>query len=324
MSPIVSLQRPRATYLSQENIEFAKWADSQNIPIEYGSMLDLENNPSLLNNYKLVVMAGKYEYWSRNMRVAFDDFTRSGGNAMILSGDTMWWQIRIENNKIICYKDPTADPLFGINNSLVTTNWYKSPVNDPENTSIGVSWRNGGFVNQHGFYLASDGYGGYTVSDASHWLFDGTGLHDGDVFGQADTIVGYEADGAAFTWVNGKPVVTGEDGTPLDFDILAYSRAGKQDRDGYATMGIFRVPGGGTIFNAATIEWADGLWSPDGIWTDSRNGIPDPTVSRITLNAIHRFSTPVPEPLSCSFVGSAIVLMLVIHRGQKTRFGHGG
>jgi len=310
-SQIVSLQRPlNGSYLTQENIEFAKWADSQNIPIEYGSLFDLENNPSLLNNYNLVVMAGKYEYWSRNMRTAFDNFTHNGGNAMILSGDTMWWQVRVNGDQMLCYKNPpTNDPLYGINDSLVTTHWHEPPVNDPENTSIGVSWRNAGYVNQHGFYLASDGYGGYTVSDASHWLFDGTGLQDGDVFGLADTIVGYEADGAALTWVNGKPVVTGEDGTPLNFNILAYSRAGTPQWDGYATMGIFGIPGGGTIFNAATVEWADGLWS---LATDN---LADPTVSRITLNAINRLSvSSVPEPLSIALVGSSTILLLVVRR----------
>jgi len=44
---------------------------------------------------------------------------------------------------------------------------------------------------------------------------------------------------------------------------------------GHATMGIYTRPGGGTVFTAGTIDWAQGLAT-------------DPAVARITANVIDR------------------------------------
>ena len=64
------------------------------------------------------------------------------------------------------------------------------------------------------------GLGGYTVHRAGHWIFDGTGLGYGDVLGAGATVVGYECDGCVFTYRDGLPYPTGEDGTPSTFEIL--------------------------------------------------------------------------------------------------------
>mgnify|MGYP000290693352 CR=1 FL=1 len=297
----LSLFRPGQNTALRQQREFIAWAEHKNIPIEYASTMDLNNHPSLLNNYDTVVLAGHSEYWTKGMRNAYDSFVQNGGNAMILGGNTMWWQIRLDGNQQTGYKNAAYDPLYGTNNDLVTTNWYKAPVNDPENRSTGVSWRNGGYVNSQGFLPASQGYGGYTVTDASNWVYDGTNLKNGDTLGQKNAIVGYETDGALFTIVNGKPVVTGTDGTPLDFKILGYSPA----HTGNATMGIFQVPSGGTVFNAATVNWADGLWNFNNATVADNN------VSTMTYNMLKRFSAsvvPVP-PAIYLFISGLITLV---------------
>lgn len=288
-APSVSLLRPgNHTALPQE-LEFARWARAMKIPLEYASMLDLQADPGLLTNYSVVVFVGHSEYWSKEMRDHFETFLLNGGNAMILGGNTMWWQVRIEGDQLVCYKFakdnlvPLAkgDPLNGVDNSRVTVNWYGTPVLRPEDTVTGLSWRHGGYVNAFGFYPASEGWGGYTVVAADHWLFQSTGLHDGDVFGREHKIVGYETDGALFQLINGKPVVTGVGGTPLNFEILASAPA--KTNGGHpgsaATLGIYQTVGGGYVFNAATVSWADGLWSL------ATAEIADRQVSAITYNA---------------------------------------
>ena len=293
-------------------VRFAKWADFIDIPVEFGSLLDLATNPDLLNNYALAVFVGHSEYWSKNMRDGLDRFVQKGRNAMILSGNTMWWQVRFEGDQIVGYKaNSTDDPLYGVNDQLVTGHWFEEPVNDPENRSIGVSFRNAGYVDAGSppgggkFYPKEEGYGGYTIVDGSHWLFDGTGLEDGDTFGiqynqngdLGTVILGPEVDGALFEWIDDKPMVTGEDGTPSYFEILGHAPAGsaKHNLKGHATMGLLDVPGGGTVFNAATMGWVEGLWIA---WNTTTNELVDPVVSRITQNAIERLSatTVVPTP----------------------------
>ena len=51
-------------------------------------------------------------------------------------------------------------------------------------------------------------------------MFEDTGLGYGDVLGAGATVVGYECDGCVFTYRDGLPYPTGEDGTPSTFEIL--------------------------------------------------------------------------------------------------------
>ncbi|QUM75962.1 putative Ig domain-containing protein [Moritella sp. 24] len=289
----VSLKRPGQNVTRNEVPKLSRWIQFQELPVEWASMLDLHHDPALLDNYNVVVFVGHNEYWTREMRDNYDSFVSRGGNAVILSGNTMWWQVRIEGDRLICYKSNYQDdPMYDVDNSLVTTLWFASPVNEPENTSTGVSWRNGGYVNSHGYFTEADGYGGYTVVNSYHWIYDGTNLQDYDSFGQENTIVGHETDGAVLDWPDGKlvgtPVVTGTDDTPLSFTVLGYSEAfnGWDPQGiGYSTMGIFQGQnGGGFVFNAATVDWADGLWSLE------QNTIADAAVSQITYNVISEFS----------------------------------
>lgn len=285
----VSLDRPVGVGTWTEYNQFITWLEQNSIAYESASMTDLHRNPGLLGNYNLVLIPDHNEYWTKEMRDAWDKYLAEGGNAAIFSGNTMWWQIRLNGSQMICYKNAAKDPLYGVDNSRVTVKWYSEPVNQPENTSIGVSFRHAGYHNFETYYLvgANATNGKYQVTDASHWAFAGTSLSNGAYFGNA--IVGYETDGALFNMVAGKPVVTGLDGTPTNFRILGLAPAyaynapsfigdyvpGNYQEHGWSTMGIFQpVLGGGTVFVAPTIGWPHGL-------ADSK-------VSKITLNVINK------------------------------------
>jgi hypothetical protein len=253
-------------------------------------------------------LIGHNEYWSKEMRDNWDSYLAAGGNGAIFSGNTMWWQVRFsaDNKQMICYKNANNDPLKS-DNSRVTANWFASPVNRPENFSTGVSFRHGGYANytEGGTHHPN---GGFTVTDASHWAFDGTGLSNGRAFGHRT--VGYEVDGALFEMVNGKPVVTGKDGTPTNFQILATTPAfainspsgipgivtNNHNGRGWGTMGVFKpTPTSGTVFVAPTIDWAEGL-------NDSQ-------VGRITRNVIDRLrhrAQQAPGPSGTTNSGTSV------------------
>lgn len=122
-------------------------------------------------------------------------------------------------------------------------------------------------------------------------MYDGTRLHDGETFGDGpgEYLVGYECDGARFDRValdRGGPVMpTADDGTPENFVILGVgdaARSGWGMGNGAATMGLYS--NGGTVFNAATTDWARLLGAPGG----TTCGDPHPVVARITANVIDR------------------------------------
>jgi len=252
---------------------FILWLDSEQYVVEYCTGTDLHESPEMLDHYQLFVIAGHAEYWTREMRENMDAFVDRGGNLAIFAANTCWWQIRLEdgNRTLVVYKDRERDPLYGVVDELVTVNWFDDPLFWPENQLIGVSYLNGGYVDYFDILPASDGYGDYQVVNPDHWVFDGTGLEAGDEFGWEETIVGPEVDGALFEMVEGVPVVTGEDGTPLNFQILAFSPAVTEWTEiGFGTMGLY-TRGDATVFNAATQDWSHGLATNTDVQRITRN-----------------------------------------------------
>ena len=118
----------------------------------------------------------------------------------------------------------------------------------------------------------------YTARFADHWVFEGTGLTDGDEFARARS--GYETDAADIVDVGGVPRATGRDGTPPSFAVLATADLrhwSEHGQGGAATMGVFES-GAGTVFNAGTVNWGAEL--------------ADPVVARITRNVLDRLAGP--------------------------------
>jgi hypothetical protein len=258
-----------------------RWLHESRIDVDYCSNLDLDLHPGLLTGYRLLLVNGHDEYWSAPMRDAVEAFTRAGGNLAVFGANTSWWQIRLADNgrTMICYRDAAADPVAATTPELTTVEWSSAPVNRPENAMTGLSFRLG--AGCWGPEMASMFGESYTVRFADHWVFAGTGLTDGDKFGLG--ALGYETDAADIEEIDGVPRVTGRDGTPTSFTVLAtadlrhWSAYGQA---GAATMGLFES-GQGTVFNAGTVNWA--------------SAIGDPVVARITRNVIDRLSEPAPR-----------------------------
>ncbi len=267
--------------------KFVQWADKEKIQVEYCTNLDLDRDPHFLDHYKVYITVGHDEYWSRKERNACQSFVNHGGRMMILSGNTCWWQVRHEDNlhTLVCYKGFKNDPLHPKQDSIVTCIWERWPVSDTENVLTGVNFDQGGYVNNGSTLVKSMGYGGYTAYHTHHWIYNGTNIHDGEIFGYSSSIVGYETDGTPFHWVGGYPKITGEHKTPKNFCILGISTANRPGNANHATMGYYSTHSGGAVFNAATTNWVDGLYP-----------VADPVVAQITRNVLRRFTNIYPLP----------------------------
>ena len=296
---------------------FARWAEANGITLDYAINSDLEFRPGLLDDYRLMLSVGHDEYWSWGMRDAVDAFVARGGNAAFFSGNAVYWQVRYEDDgrTMVCHKYVARqnDPVMGTDRQhLLSGIWSDPLVGRPENLTTGLSFCRGGYVRFGRGVPRSTG--AYTVARPDHWVFAGTELRYGDVFGLGSYIVAYEVDGCEFTLENGLPVPTGRDSTPSDFTILATSPArllstapgnyehivplsydlnAVGDLEYTATLlfgdaspeNMARVANGhavmglfqrgGTVFNAGTADWAYGLDR-------------DPLVQQITRNVIAR------------------------------------
>jgi hypothetical protein len=199
------------------------------------------------------------------MRDRVEAFVHAGGNLAFFGGNTCWWRVTFDDD----------DCTF----RRVGEWWDPNGPGRPENSLTGLSFRHGGERDRDEHPTPV----GYQVQHADHWVYDGTGLGDGDRFGDGrdEYLVGYECDGAHFdraAFAAGRPATaSGDDGTPPGFVILGVGDtvpSGWGNGNRAATMGVFTA--GGTVFNAATTDWARLL------------GAGHPAVGRITRNVLDR------------------------------------
>lgn len=300
---------------------FLAWCEREGYAVDVVTNADLADHPELLgpdSGYRLFLSVGHDEYWSAAMRDTVEGFIGRGGNAAFLSGNTSFWQVRLEDPTpegpgatMVGYKGFfKQDPVYDTDRvAELTSIWSDKLIGRPENHMTGVTFSRGGY---HRIGKAvGNGLGGYTVHRHDHWLFEGTGIGDGDVLGAGAVTVGYECDGCELTYVNGLPVPTGTDGTPTDLVILGtaptmhfnrtnaprppapnapsevefiasrlFESREPADVDriahGHAVLGTYTSRGGGTVVTSGSTDWAHGLAGRD------------PQVEQITRNLLDR------------------------------------
>jgi hypothetical protein len=241
---------------------FLQWALAQGIALDVCTMRDLHFS-AINSQYKSVVFTGHHEYWSSQMRTNVQSFAANNGNAIFLSGNVCWWQVRISPNGsfMACSKNKTFDPGQG---SLTTVNWYDAPVYDSETSLTGVSYFPGAnevvYPSPSVYYITAE-------NASSDLLYRGTGLGDFSWFGSyndgSDTVVGPETDRRQST-------------TPSGFKLLAAAYLGGAES---ASMGYFWTSSGASrTITTATMNWTLGLSQDYLHWNP---------VDQITLNILN-------------------------------------
>lgn len=214
---------------------FVEWAERSGIAFDTAISSDLAEHPDLLDGYDLMLSVGHDEYWSAGQRDAVERFVARGGNVVSMSGNTMFWQVRLEDDVTVdgapdpaaamtCwkYKAHELDPVVAAGRPESMTGMWADPVVGRPETSIlgaGSAW---GLYSRFG-QATPRGAGAFTVYRDGHWLFEGTGLRYGDLLGRDHGVVGYETVGCKLTFDEYQlPVAAGGDGTPADIEVVAF------------------------------------------------------------------------------------------------------
>jgi hypothetical protein len=278
---------------------FVRWLAKNGIVADFCTSIDLHQDSTVATGYTLLLLAGHDEYWTRAMRDRLDAFVAGGGNAGIFSGNTCWWQSRLEanatgtaNRVLVCYKSSSADP--DTRAAYKTDNWINLVPPAPENSSIGLGWNRGA-----SWTNALQRPDTPWVVQRDHWVFNGTGLVAGAAFGGAFS--GYEIDALEFNrGSDGRAYPLGNDGTPGSLTVLALADASNWDaqaqalgqggeKSGYGAISIHsRGAAQGVVFNAGATDWAYGL-QPE------LDGQTQNAIGRITLNVVNKLSTAYKE-----------------------------
>jgi hypothetical protein len=209
------------------------------------------------------------EYWSKEMYDAAEAARAAGVNMAFFGGNGVYWQVRFEPSPLtgvadrvmVGYKDRSIDPLQGPTTTIL---WRDPFINRPEQTLMGVQ-----FTGQIDFSTPN---APFVVQNSSHWVYAGTGVHDGD---QIPGIIGYEMDGSTA----GTPLPDSVGGTYTILGQSPYTDSGNGSQQ-ISNATIYQAPSGAWVFGAGTTSWAWGL---------DLDGTADPRIQRMTSNLLDRF-----------------------------------
>lgn len=264
----VSFLRPFADSSGRGNIYWGQWELSSQLQAdgfdpEFITEWDICSHPAILWAYDVVIFAGCHEYISRNTYDAIEIHHHRGGHLAIFSGCDIYWQVRFEDagSKMVSYKSYAwrEDPMTGVNDSLVTTRWDLKPVNRPGEVLQGVAYEPYSYCFEREHFV---------VQDCNHFIFEGTGLLNGDTLG--NKMASCETD---YIGPSSPPYMDilllsrREQVRPMYKDYVTVNHVDAaaiyyEDSSEYG----FSDGRGGQVFSAGTNHgWADaiGNWSPD-------------------------------------------------------------
>jgi hypothetical protein len=268
-------------------IYFVRWLERNGYDVTYTTDVDVHvNGAPYLQQHQAVVIAGHSEYWSAQMRAAFEGARDNGTSIGVFGANSMYNQIRFEpspvtgaaNRVIVAYKDPTLDPVNNpssptYNPALTTVPWRNPPVNRPEQQTLGLMYVD--------YFPGTSPSQSLIVQNASHWLWAGTGFTNGT---SVPGVLGYELDQE---FVN-SALPSSRAGT---YVLLSNSPFVGQNVTTTANASIYQATAGpgAWVFNAGTIYWSLGLDSytpPAGIHTGS---VPAPSagIQQATANFLN-------------------------------------
>ncbi|MBJ6633407.1 N,N-dimethylformamidase beta subunit family domain-containing protein [Streptomyces sp. I5] len=229
-----------------------RWAERYGFDLAHATARDLHAGRVDPARHRGLVFPGRDEYWTAEMRTAVEGAREHGTSLVFLSARTLHRQIELA---------PSPSGADG----LLTCGRRRG-------RSGPALWRENDRAEQ---LLLGIQYAGpvpgprpLIVRNAGHWLWEGTGAHEGDVL---DGLVA----GGADRYYPRTPLPAHEERI-----LLAHSPYG--DRQGarcHQETSLYRAPSGAWVFASGTLAWSPAL---------DRPGHADPRVQRATANLLDR------------------------------------
>lgn len=248
----------------------AFWMEKEGYDVSYISNVDTHADAKGLLRGKSFLSVAHDEYWSLDMYHNVKAALTEGVHAAFFSGNAVDGVVAMLPNSA------------GIPNRAISRIGKFGGDIVPRQGKPPLAWKQHGpdpalLMGARSTYPYNGGADWTCVRD-QHWLFEGTGMKNGD---SIPGLVGWEHHGEPANLPGLEVVARGPvktNGRPQNVDYTAV---------------VFPGPKGNIIFNAATIWWADGLSAPPGYIRPSAHGTkpkgPDPRVQRMTANLFRRF-----------------------------------
>ncbi|MGX5851450.1 N,N-dimethylformamidase beta subunit family domain-containing protein [Mesorhizobium sp. PL10] len=232
------------------------WLEREGFAADTYSDVQLHTGVLNLDAYRVLVLNTHPEYWSRKM---YDRVlawvTERGGRLVYLGGNGVECEVELTDERTMIVRN--GDSRTFQTGDSQSRFFCVSQIR--EESLLGVR------TNPDAFLTGAP----YRVNNAAHWVFEGTGLADGDLFGQRT--LSTRAPGGA----SGHEMDEMSKSSPAGTTLLA--KGTNPDNTG-ADMVHHETASRGQVFSVGSIAYPSALPV-------------DEAVSRITANVLRRFTT---------------------------------
>jgi hypothetical protein len=238
------------------------WLEREGFDYDYYAEAQMHDGTLNLDAYRVLILAIHPEYWTREMYTTVKRWVfERGGRLMYLAGNGLNCEVTLSGDGIMrCLSH--VNSLHGEmgGHSDDETVEYESRMHRTLESEAGLL---GVVCTSAGLMTAAP----YRVERDSHWIFAGTELRNGDLFGEK-TLHERVSGGAS-----GHETDKRSPSSPPETVLLA---KGTNADEGGAELVYHERPGGGAVFSTGSMTWVPALF-------------PDAHVSRITRNVLARF-----------------------------------
>jgi hypothetical protein len=249
----------QACHLAPAEWRMIGWLEKAGFAFDLYAEPQLDSGTLDLARYRILVLGGHPEYWTRKMYDRVKQWVlHEGGRLLYLGG-----------NGLNCEVTLNDDGRMIVHNENLTSLWPEGMRgcesrmhlrHESEANLLGVVFTPAGAMTG----------APYQVLDASHWIFAGTGLQNGDLFGQ--NCLHRRCPGGA----SGHETDKISPSSPPNTHLLA---RGTNPDQGGAEMVLIEHPGGGKVFSTGSINYIASLPV-------------DESIATITANVLRRFLEP--------------------------------
>ncbi len=268
----VSLDRPYDAngaymflYHERKTIELAERAG---LPLAYVTSMEIDAGPHLLAGASALICPGHDEYWTPPERAHVTAARDAGVNVAFLGANTLFRRTRLASTRlgprrlIICYKTSyLRDPMYGRDNSLVTSDWREPPHPDPESSLTGV------------LYESNPADAAYVIASPGSWVYAGTGVKQGTRF---TGLVGIEYDRVNPVYPVQRPI-----------EVLSHSPLTCRGVNSYSDTAYYTHRGGAGVFATGTMRW---VATSNGLHLFGLNRRAWAFTQKVTRNVLHAFA----------------------------------
>jgi hypothetical protein len=236
-----------------------RWLEKEGRDVKYVTNLDLHQDQNVMHDASAFISFGHDEYYSASMWNNLVAARNAGINLAFFSSNEIYWRVRFQagaygraNGIMVCYKY-VADP---VTSGDQRTGRFRN-LGLPEASLIGSQ------------YVADPVTADITVTNSSHWLFDGSGATGSTVL---TGLLGYEVN------------AIDADASPANVVALAHSVGSGYTSD----VSFYVAPSSAQVFSTGSMAWA---WGLDDYYANGlRQNYASPVVQKVSANVLDALS----------------------------------